>query len=145
MIRQQFYGKSKDDFYKIFKSAPEVLESLGYLGTNTSEPSKVTIQGSHQFVIDTCSKNSNVTSLSELPWKLFSQNQKSIENLPPTKDALHCKILRSHCITYLLKSAVLPVVCKLDPTLYGWYYDEGELLPVTSINKLPPPTNLIYL
>ena len=71
----QFYGKSKDDFYKTFKSAPEVLESLGYLGTNMSEPSKVTIQGLHQFDIDTCSENSNVASLSELPWKLFSQNQ----------------------------------------------------------------------
>ena len=72
-------------------------------------------------------------------WKLFSQNQKSIENLPPTKDALHCKILRSHYITYLLKSALLPVVCKPDPTLYEWYYDEGKLLPLTSINYLLLP------
>ena len=141
----QFYGKSKDDFYKTFRSAPEVLESLGYLGTNTSKPSKVTLQGLHQFIIDTYSKNSNVTLLFELRWKLFSQNQKSIENLLPAKDALHCKVLRSHCLTYLLKSTLLPVVCKLHPTLYGWYYDEGKLLPVTTINKLPPPTNMIYL
>ena len=71
----RFYGKSKNDFYKPFKPAsPEVLESLGYLGIDTSEPSQVTIQGLHQFVIDTYSKNSNVTSLSELKWKLFSQN-----------------------------------------------------------------------
>ena len=141
----RFYGKSKNDFYKTFKSAsPEGLESLGYLGTDKSEPSQVIVQGLHQFVIDTYSKNSNVTSLSELRWKLFSQNQKSIENLPPTKDALHCKILRSHYITYLLKSALLPVVCKPDTTLYGWYYDEGKLLLLTSINKLPAPTNMIF-
>ena len=121
----RFYSKLKNNFYKTFKSAsPEVLESLGYLGTDTSE----------------YSKNSNVTSLSECRWKTFSENQKSIENLPPTKDALHCKILRSHYITYLLKSALLPVVCKPDPTLYGWYYDEGKLL-----NKLPAPTNMISL
>ena len=142
----QFYSKSKNYFYKTFKSASlEVLDSLGYLGTDTSEPSQVTVQGLDQFVIDTYSKKSNVTSLSELRWKLFSQNQKSIENLPPTKDALHCKILRSHYITYLLKSAPSPVVCKPDPTLYGWYYDKGKLLPVTSINKLPAPTNTISL
>ena len=95
----QFYCKSKDDFCKTFRSAPEVLESLGYLGTNMSEPSKVTIQGLHQFIIDAYSKSSNVTLLFKLRWKLFSQNQKSIENLPPTKNALHCKILRSHYIT----------------------------------------------
>ena len=96
----RFYGKLKNHFNKTFKSASlEVLESLGYLGTDTSEPSQVTAQGLHQFVINTYSKNSNVTSLSELRWKLFSQNQKSIENLPPTKNALHCKILRSHYIT----------------------------------------------
>ena len=58
------YGKLKNDFYKTFKSARlEILESLGYLGTDTSEPSQVTIQGLHQFVIDTYPKNSNVTSL----------------------------------------------------------------------------------
>ena len=108
-----FYGKSKNDFYKTFKSASsEVLESLGYLGTHTSEPSQVTVQSLHQLVFGTYSKNSNVTSLSELRRKLFSQNQKSIENLPPTKNSLHCKILRSHSITYLLKSALFPVVCK---------------------------------
>ena len=137
----RFDGKLKNDFYKTFESAsPEVLESLGYLGTDTSESSQVTVKGVHQFVIDTYSKSSNVTSLSEFRWKIFSQNQKSIENLPPTKDALHCKILRSHYIKYLLKSALLPVVCKPDPTLYGWYYDEGKLL-----NKLPAPTNMISL
>ena len=137
----RFDGKLKNDFYKTFESAsPEVLESLGYLGTDTSESSQVTVKGVHQFVIDTYSKSSNVTSLSEFRWKIFSQNQKSIENLPPTKDALHCKILRSHYIKYLLKSALLPVVCKRDPTLYGWYYDEGKLL-----NKLPAPTNMISL
>ena len=70
----RFYGKSKNDFYKTSKSAsPEVPESLGYLGTDTSELSQVTVQGLHQFFIDTYSKNINVTSLSELRWKLFSQ------------------------------------------------------------------------
>ena len=77
--------------------------------------------------------------------ELFNQNQKCIENLPSTTDALHCKILRSDYTTYLLKSALLPVVCKPDPTLYGWYYDKGKLLPVTSINKLHAPTNMISL
>ena len=48
----RFYGKLKNDFYKTFKSAsPEVLESLGYLGTDTSEPSQVTVKGLRQFVI----------------------------------------------------------------------------------------------
>ena len=56
-------------------------------------------------------------SLSEFRWKIFSQNQTSIENLPPTKDALHCKILPSHYTKHLLKSALLPLVCKPDPTL----------------------------
>ena len=92
----RFYCKLKSNFYKTFKSAsPEVLERLGHGGTDTSESSQVTVQGLHQFVIDTFSKNSNVTLLSET----FQSNQKSIENLPPTKDALHCKILRNHYIT----------------------------------------------
>ena len=73
------------------------------------------------------------------------KTKKCIENLPSTKDALHRKILRNHYITYLLKSALLPVVNKPDPTLYGWYYDEGKLLTVTLINKLPAPTNVIPL
>ena len=34
----------------------------------------------------------------------------------------------------------MPVVRKPDPTLYGWYYDEGKLL-----NKLPAPTDMISL
>ena len=110
-----FYGKSKNYFYKTFKSASsEVLESLGYLGTHTSEPSQVTVQSLHQFVFGTYFKNSNVTSLSEMRRKLFSQNQKSIENLPPTKNSLHYKILRSHYITYLLKSVLWPIACKPD-------------------------------
>ena len=78
-------------------------------------------------------------------WKFFSQSQNSIEYLTPTKDALHYKVLQSHYIANLLKSVLLPVVCKRDPTLYGWYYDEGKLLPVTSVNELPAPTNMISL
>ena len=133
----------KNDFYKTFKSAsPEVLESLGYLGTDASESLQVTVQGLHQFVIDTYSKNSNVTSLSELRWKLFSQNQKILKIYPQPKTRCIAKYLYLY-ITYLLKSALLPVVCKPDPTPYGWYYDEGKLLPATSINKLPAPTNMI--
>ena len=73
------------------------------------------------------------------------KTKKSIENLPPTKDVLHCKILRSHHITYLFKSTQLPVVYIPNATLYGWYYDKGKLLPVTWINKLPASTNMISL
>ena len=39
----------------------------------------------------------------------------------------------------------MPVVCKPNCTLYEWYYDEGKLLPVISINKLPAPTNMTPL
>ena len=63
----RFYSNSKNGFYKTFKSASsELLESLGYLRTDMSEPLQVTVQGLCQFVIDTYSKSSNITLLSEL-------------------------------------------------------------------------------
>ena len=142
----QFYGKSKNFFYKTFISAtPEVLESLGFLGTDMSEPSQVTVQGLHQFDIDTYSKNSSVTLLSELRWKLFSQTQKVLKIYPQLKTTCTAKILRSHYLTYLQIRDLLPVVCKPNPTFYERYYDEGKLLPVTSINKLPATTNMMSL
>ena len=56
-----------------------------------SEPSQVTVQGLHQFDIDTYSKNSSVTLLSELRWKLFSQTQKVLKIYPQLKTTCTAK------------------------------------------------------
>ena len=55
-------------------------------------------------------------------WKLFSQNEKSIENVSPTKDAYILKFLAVYYMTYLLKNSLSPLLYKPGPTLYGWCY-----------------------
>ena len=90
-------------------------------------------------------KQGAIETIADLRWKLFSQNQKSIENLPPTEDALYCKILRSHHMTYLLKNSLSPCFYKPDPTLYGWRYYDSKLVPIPSINTLPAPVDMLTL
>lgn len=60
---------------------------------------------------------------------MFRNNKTSLDSLPPTQDALHLHIRRSHYQTFIWKKAIEPRPLLPSPQSNGWIIDDGDLKP----------------
>ena len=77
-----------------------------------------------------------LNSVKEARWLLFSRKQYIDEQLPPTEAALHQMIKRANYVALVWKSCDEPVLNSPVPTVHGWKRDEDRLLAVPT--TLPP-------
>ena len=64
---------------------------------------------------------------------MYKNKGKSINELPPTSEAIQAYLLRSHYVTQLNLNVLENPSIELDPVDYGWTLDNSLLLPVKNL------------
>eukprot|EP00745_Piridium_sociabile_P034091 TRINITY_DN5858_c0_g1_i7.p1 TRINITY_DN5858_c0_g1~~TRINITY_DN5858_c0_g1_i7.p1 ORF type:complete len:942 (+),score=252.29 TRINITY_DN5858_c0_g1_i7:556-3381(+) len=88
----QFAGIGKKSAWNVFPNSAHLLENLG----SEDFPDEHVLADAESFVCKLYSPNTQRTSTQQLRCDLFHSVKKTIENLPPTQDALKLHIRRSH-------------------------------------------------
>ena len=87
-----------------------------------------------------------VTNLSELRWYMFLKRQTESTSLPPTRESLRQKVLRSHYTTVVWKKSHIPHQDLPDPEDYGWKWSSSPSWYEAVATLLPPvPESIIHL
>ena len=71
-------------------------------------------------------RQSNIITLRQLHWHLFSKFQYDSEKLPLTSSALRFAIYRSHLVCNTWKKPLFPDPSYLNPEELGWKYDTNN-------------------
>ena len=131
----KFHGHSKKSGWKVFKTNPGQLARLG---------TDITLQESEmkafeRFVVSMYAPSSKAKGVSELRAEFF--HKRSIENLPPTSDALGQHVLHAHYQASVWKQAI-----NTEPTLptlleSGWNQVDGKLIPTLMTIPAKPTTS----
>ena len=85
-----------------------------------------------------------MTTVDELRWFLFRKKQAQADRLPPTKDALHHAIMRSHFQMMVWNNDIEPNPELPSPSEYGWDLKDGVWVPVMS-TQAPAPISILQL
>ncbi|KAG1677784.1 Amiloride-sensitive sodium channel subunit beta [Nymphon striatum] len=86
-----FYGRGKKTAWQAWKAYKEVTETFVYIASNPFEMLDVTSRHFEQlerYCIILYDKTSSLTSMNDTRKELFCKRNKTMENLPPTQDAL---------------------------------------------------------
>ena len=87
-----------------------------------------------------------VTNLSELRWYIFLKRQTESTSLPPTRETLRQKVLRSHYTTVVWKKSHIPHQDLPDLEDYGWKWSSSPSWYEAVATLLPPtPERIIHL
>ena len=132
-------GHSKKAAFKVFKKNTGLLTRLGH-----GDLSVEAIKDAETFICKLYSSDDNFTSTDELRCKLFVSGRCTLENLPPTSDAVELHIQRAHNQTaiWLLSLEAAPDLP--TPIGNGWLESEGCLKPKL-MRKDPVPICCIEL
>ena len=128
-----FFGKGKKSAWDAWKSYPEVTQAFLYVATHPHTTLTVEDQPFklfERFCIVLYHKTSTLESINECRRELFCQNNKTMETIPPTQDALlqHCK--------RVMYQAGIWTTSDIDqqrtpsPEGWGWTLDGDKWLPV---------------
>ena len=139
-----FSGKGKVKAWETWMLYPEVTSAFLELISDSKALSEDCFSKIERFVVLMYEKNSTMTSVNEARQRLFSQQCRSIENIPPTSDALRQHTLRaayqalvwSRCLE---KNPVLPC-----PRNWGWTKQEGETVWKPLWTTLPQADHSCY-
>ena len=85
-----------------------------------------------------------VTTVKELQWFLFSKKQYADEKLPPTRVALRQMIKRANYVALLWKECGTPCPVLPAPRSHGWRQD-GDRLQAIPTTLLPAPKAVLEL
>lgn len=140
----RFAGKSKFTCWKIFQSVSNDIKTA-FVSLGKSElPSSDTEAKIEQFVCALYDRDTCLTSVAEVRWKLFCKTQAEAEKLPPTNGALHQKILRAHYQSMIWSADIVPKPDLPPPSNYGWTERDGLYEPVPTL--IPPaPDSVVEL
>ena len=103
-------------------SSKTVLDAFQELGL-PDDPNNSLLDALEHFRVQLYCQNKitpTVTNLSELRWYMFSKRQIESTSLPPTRETLHQKVLRSHYTTVVWKKSHIPHQGLPDPEDCGW-------------------------
>ena len=145
----RFHSKSKTTWWNHFiKADKKVLNAFACLGLAENLPSLETLELLEKFVVSLyggTNHPSNIRSLADIRWYLFSKLQFEAKKLPPTSSVLKYKIFRTHFITMVLRCAHLLLQNLPEATNFGWeIQDTNDLVPILADN-LPAPLTLLEL
>ena len=87
---------------------------------------------------------SNVTTIPQIRWYLYSKLKCEFNQLRPTQAALKYKIFRSHYVTLVLRRAYLAITNLPLPLGHGWDAKDDVHVP-TRTDELPVLLELMEL
>ena len=83
-----FFGRGKKGAYETWKSFPPVSASFGQLSARPDSISGADFEMIGKFFILLYSRTCPASSIHEARQLLFSQGTRTLDNIPPTEDAL---------------------------------------------------------
>ena len=109
-------------FDTFLKSNSIVHKAFTSLGNNDDGLKEEIIDGLKKCVLDLYQpkRQSNIITLRQLHWHLFSKFQYDSEKLPLTSSALLFIIYQSHLVCNTWKKSFFPAPLYLNPEEYGW-------------------------
>ena len=117
------------------KAERSVLDACSSLG-NTDTIQYDIYMTLERFVCQLYIPSTQLRTIGEVRWLLFSKKQHVDEQLPPTKAALHQMTRRANLVALVWKSCDNPNPSIPSPILHGWQQDGDRLQPVPT--TLPP-------
>ncbi len=120
-----FCGRGKKtawNTWKVFPEATQAFEELQQVNTNISESAMATVE---RFVVLLYDRTSNILNVNDSRKHLFIQKARSLENLPPTQEALKQHTRRAIYQEYCWNRALLAQQELPNPADWGW--KKGEL------------------
>ena len=135
-------------FDTILKSNSFVCKAFDSLGNNDSGLKEEIIDGLTQLVLDLYQpkRPSNINTLGQLRWYLFSKFQYDSEKLPPTSSALRFAIYRSHLVCNTWRKSLFPAPSYLNPEEYDWEYDtNNNFYEAVMTDQLATPKHILEL
>ncbi|KAG1686778.1 hypothetical protein GQR58_008588 [Nymphon striatum] len=121
-----FYGRGKKTAWQAWKAYKEVTEAFVYIASNPFEMLDVTSRHFEQlerYCIILYDKTSSFTSVNDTRKELFCKRNKTIENLPPTQDALINHTKRALYQAGIWTSSQKPMQHVPSPADWGWTMD----------------------
>ncbi|KAG1662386.1 hypothetical protein GQR58_020959 [Nymphon striatum] len=107
-----FHGRGKQMTWQAWNSYPEVTQAFTYMAMNfyaNATKDDVYFKLLERFVVVLYDKTSSLDSVDEARKELFCQKGRSMENIPPTQDALFQHVKRA---AYQACSELVKCVCK---------------------------------
>jgi hypothetical protein len=114
-------GRGKKTAWNAWRSLPEMTKTFRHLSTPQNQVSLEDVHALEQFVIIQYSRTCPFTSVNEARQSIFAQGTRSIENIPPTKDALEQHIKRAAFQAGQIWGQTLAPLQELpSPSEWGW-------------------------
>ena len=148
-LTERFSEFSKTTCFDTFlKRNSFVYKAFASLGNNGDGLKEEIIDGLTQLVLDLYQpkRPSNINTLGQLRWYLFSKFQYDSEELPPTSSALRFAIYRSHLVCNTWRKSLFPAPSYLNPEEYGWEYDtNNNFYEAVMTDQLAAPKHIVEL
>jgi len=126
-----FVGRGKKSAWKTWLCFPEATAAFAELSAMPSEVSDSCFSVLEQFVILLYDRTNSLTSVDAARKQLFSRKSRTLDNIPPTKDALQQHVKRaSYQAGHVWGQSLLTDPCLPSPSEWGWKLVNGEWKPV---------------
>lgn len=137
----QFAGIGKKSAWKVYCDRNEKLvEKLGEQPICNSQ-----VQSDVEaFICKLYCPETSVTDIQKIRSSMFRKSKKTLENIPPTHDALKLHIKRSHFQAFVWRHSLIAEPDVPSPLLCGWKKD-GDLLKPLLMNQDAVPANYLQL
>ena len=123
-----FHGIGKKTAWKILKSMPQLHSLFAFLSTTPNSISSDQFDQIQRFVVLLYQRTSELKFVNDLRKMLFCQNR-SIDNIPPTKNALEQHVKRSIYVAGFIWGQALNSNPFLpSPEVWGWKQNEHNTL-----------------
>ena len=121
-----FFGKGKKVALETWNSLPEVTQTFSYMALNPYKHMDLDSQHFQileHFTVLLYDKTSSLESVNEVRRVLFCQRNKTMENIPPTQDALIQHTKRAAYQTGIWATSLLPQQNTPTPEGWGWTWE----------------------
>ena len=142
-----FSGKGKKGAYEAWKSFPQVSASFGHLSARPDSISGADFEMTGKFVVLLYSRSCPASSINEVRQLLFSQGTRTLENIPPTEDALLQHVKRAAYQADFIWGQSLENIQQL-PNLsdWGWQQIDDRWTPRwITLPQILPRINSLWL
>ena len=80
---------------------------------------------------------SNCEIFYNLKYEICKRKEKALNELPPTSSTIHGHLLKSHYFVYLCSNLLDSCSKILEPTNFGWIFENWLLLPNKNFATVP--------
>ena len=123
-----FHGIGKKTAWKVLNSMPQLNSLFAYLSNTPNSISSDQFDQIQRFIVLLYQRTSELENVNDLRKQLFCQNR-SIENIPPTKNALEQHVKRSVYLAGFIWGQTLTGNPTLpSPEVWGWKRNEKDSL-----------------